>query len=193
MSIIGYHKAYNYIITIETENYRTYLNEEEIKNFDFALYETKSFIVVDIEDLCGEHYDVILDFVVDKIYNYTKLRLEFFKIKELAFHLDFIFKEQWSFFSNGYAGYYKEYLSDGTKIVEYYHINGIKNGEYKFYWNNNQIHELYFYINNIKNGEYTSFYMNGQIKSKGCYIDNRLKGDYYEYNNDGIVIKHEYK
>jgi antitoxin component YwqK of YwqJK toxin-antitoxin module len=190
MSIIGYHKANNYIITIETDNYKTYLREEQIKDFDLALYETKSFIVIDIEDLSGEHYDAILDFIIDEAYNYTNLVLEFYKIKELAFHSEFVFKQQWNFFSDGYAGYYKEYLNDGTVVIEYYHINGIKNGECKYYWNNGQLNETCFYLNGIKNGEYKSFYMNGKLKKKGYYVDNILQGDYYEYDDKGNIIKY---
>lgn len=193
MSIIGYHKADKYIITIETDDYRPYLKEEEIKSFDHALYETKSFIVIDIEDLNGDHYDSILDFIIDEAHNYTKIILEFFKIKELAFYLDFIFKRQWECFLLGYTGHYKEYLNDGTKVLEYFHINGVKNGEYKYYWNNNQIHELYYYVNNVKNGEFMSFYMNNNIKAKGYFIDNHLRGEYFEYDYEGNVVIQEYK
>jgi hypothetical protein len=151
MSIIGYHKAKHYIITIETEDYRYYIKEEEIINKDFALYETKSFIVIDIEDLNNEHYNSILDFVVDETYNYTNILLEFYKIKELAFHLDFILNKQWELFPNGYAGLYKEYLSNGTIVREYYHINGKKYGVYKYYWDNtNKIRETCYFINDKK-------------------------------------------
>lgn len=191
MSIVGYHKTENYIITIETEKYNSYM--KEIKNAECALYETKSFIVIDIEDLCGTHYDSIFDFVIESIYNYTNITLEFFKIKNVAFNLDFIFKQQWKYFPSGFAGFYTEYLSDGTKLIEYYHINGIKNGEYKYYWPNEQIHELFHYVNNIQNGDFTSYYTNGTIKSKGLYINNHLKGDYYEYDYMGNISKHEYK
>jgi len=193
MSIIGYHKADKYIITIETEKYRTYLKEEEIKDIEYALYETKSFIIIDIEDMNGNKYDRIFDFIIDLTYNYTDLILEFFKIKELAFHLDFILNEQWQYFPDGYAGLYKEYLSNGTKVLEYYHINGIKYGKYKYYWNNNHIHEIYNYINDKKNGDFTTFYINGTIKSKGYYNNNFLKYDYYEYDDIGNIKTHQYK
>ena len=193
MSIIGYHKADKYIITIETEKYRTYLKEEEIKDINYALYETKSFIIIDIEDLNGNKYDKILDFGVDLTYNYTNLILEFFKIKELAFNLDFILKKQWIHFPDGYAGFYKEYLSNGTKVLEYFHINGIKFGECKYYWSNNHIHEIYNYINDKKNGEFYTFYINGSIKSKGYYVDNFLKFDYYEYDDNNNIKIHQYK
>ena len=120
MSIIGYHKA---------DNYRSYVKEEDIVNHDTALYETKSFIVIDIEDLTGNNYDSILDFVVEETYNYTNIVLEFYKIKELAFYQDFILKKQWELFPYGYAGLYKEYLSNGAIVMEYYHINGKKYGQ----------------------------------------------------------------
>lgn len=167
MSIIGYHKADNYIIIIETEDYRSYVKEEDIINHDTALYETKSFIVIDIEDLNGEHYNCILDFVVDETYNYTNLLLEFYKIKELAFYQDFILKKQWEFFSDGYAGLYKKYLSNGSIVLEYFHINGKKYGEHKYYWDNtNKIKELCYYINDIKTGDNIFYNINGTVKTK---------------------------
>ena len=48
-------------------------NEENIINHETALYETKSFIVIDIEDLNGDNYNSILDFVVDEPYNYINI------------------------------------------------------------------------------------------------------------------------
>lgn len=167
MSIIGYHKADNYIIIIETEDYRPYIKEEDIIDKDTALYETKSFIIIDIEDLNGEQYNSILDFEVDKIYNYTNLLLEFYKKKELAFYSEFICKKQWEFFPYGYAGLYKEYLNNGSIVMEYYHINGKKYGEYKYYWSNiNKIRELCYYINDIKSGESILYNINGDIVKK---------------------------
>lgn len=192
MSIIGYHKADNYIITIETDTFKTYLPEEEIKDLFHALYRTTSFIVIDIEDLAGQHYDSALDFIVDESYNYTNLILEFYKIKEVAFYSEFMFKQQWKLFPLGYAGYYKEYLNDGSIVHEYFHINGIKNGEYRCYWGNGQLNESIFYLAGVKNGEYKSFWVNGKIKKKGFYVDNCLRGDYYEYDDKGIQIKYEY-
>ena len=167
MSIIGYHKADNYIITIETEDYRPYVKEDDIIDIEYALYETKSFIVIDIEDLTGNNYESILDFVVDETYNYTNILLEFYKIKELAFYLDFILKKQWQLFPYGYAGLYKEYISNGSIVLEYYHINGKKYGQYKYYWDNtNKIRELCYYINDIKTGDNIYYNINGTIKSK---------------------------
>jgi len=125
MLIIGYHKAKEYIITIETEDYKTYLKENDIIDLNNALYETKNFTVLEIEDLIGNKYDSIFDFDVDKIYNYNNHYLEFYRIKENAFYLDFILKKQWEFFPNGYSGIYKEILKDGSKIAEYFHINGV--------------------------------------------------------------------
>lgn len=166
MSIIGYHKAENYIITIETEYYRSYVNENDIINHETALYETKSFIVIDIEDITGNNYDSILDFVVDETYNYTNIVLEFYKIKELAFYLDFILKKQWKFFPNGYAGLYKEYLSNGSIVLEYFHINGKKYGQYKYYWDNtNKIREECYYFNDSIISEKILYNMNGTIKN----------------------------
>jgi len=166
MSIIGYHKADNYIITIETEEYRSYVKEDDIINHENTLYETKSFIVIDIEDLNGNKYDSILDFVIDKTYNYTNVLLEFYKKKELAFYLDFILKKQWNYFIYGYAGLYKEYLSNGSIVLEYYHINGRKYGQYKYYWDNtNKIRELSYYFNDIKMGDTILYNINGTIKS----------------------------
>jgi hypothetical protein len=167
MSIIGYHKAKNYIITIETDNYRTYVNENDIINHEMALYETKSFIVINIEDLVGNNYDSILDFEVDKTYNYTNILLEFFKIRELAFYLDFILKEQWEFFPDGYAGLYKEYLSNGSIVLEYYHINGKKYGQYKYYWDNtNKIREICYYFDDFISGDIILYNINGTIINK---------------------------
>jgi len=167
MSIIGYHKADKYIITIETEDYRSYVKEEEIINKDLALYETKSFIVIDIEDLNNEHYNCKLDYIVDETYNYTNIVLEFYKIKELAFHLDFILKKQWELFPYGYAGLYKEYLNNGAIVMEYYHINGKKYGQHKYYWDNtNKIREICYYINDIKTGDNIYYNINGTIKIK---------------------------
>ena len=74
--------------------------------------------------------------------------MEFYKIKELAFHLDFILKKQWELFPYGYAGLYKEYLSNGSIVREYYHINGKKYGECRYYWDNtNIVREILYYIN----------------------------------------------
>jgi antitoxin component YwqK of YwqJK toxin-antitoxin module len=188
MSIIGYHKADKYIITIETEDYRLYLkNEDEIINSDYALYETKNFNVIDIEDLRGEHYDKILDFVVDETYNYTNLLLEFFKIKELAFYIDFILKKQWEIFPDGYTGLYKEYLSNGAILIEYFHINGKKYGECKYYRDKNKIHEIIHYVNDVKFGEYIEFYINGKTKTKGYFSNNHLQ-IISEYDCDGNIL-----
>ena len=148
MSIIGYHKIDVYIITIETEIYNTYIKIDNVTNFDSCLYETKKFSVIDIEDLIGNKYDQIFNFIVDEYYEFTDTTLEFYRIKSIAFCHEFIFKEQWNYFPNGYAGYYEEYLLDGSKLVEYFHVNGIRFGEYKSFYKNGSIQESLYYVDN---------------------------------------------
>ena len=149
MFIIGYHKANQYIITIETDTYKTYLDIDDIVDINNCLYETNNFSVLKIEDLMGNTYESVLDFIVNEDYNYINHSLEFFKIRENAFYLDFIFKKQWNLFPDGYSGNYKEILKNGTIVLEYFHINGIKNGYYKLYYNN-KLTKTYFYFNDIK-------------------------------------------
>ena len=81
--------------------------------------------------------------------------------------MDFILKKQWEFFPDGYAGLYKEYLSNGSIVLEYYHINGKKYGQYKYYWDNtNKIREICYYFDDFISGDIILYNINGTIINK---------------------------
>lgn len=75
-------------------------------------------------------YDVntINDFINKKMH----YPIHYFKSYERAFNHRFIFDKQYLLFENGYSGIYRNYDKFGKLIVEYYHTNGIKEGECRF-------------------------------------------------------------
>lgn len=75
-------------------------------------------------------YDVnTIDDFINKKMHYP---IYYYKSYERAFNHRFIFDKQYLLFENGYSGIYRNYDKFGKLIVEYYHTNGIKEGECRF-------------------------------------------------------------
>jgi hypothetical protein len=72
-------------------------------------------------------YDVsTIDDFINKEMDYN---IHYFKSYERAFNFRFIFNKQYLLFENGYSGIYRNYDMFGNLVIEYYHTNGIKEGE----------------------------------------------------------------
>lgn len=82
-----------------------------------------------------------IDDFINKVMNYN---IHYFKSYERAFNFRFIFDKQYLLFENGYSGIYRNYNICGNLVIEYYHINGIKEGEYKY------LNTKYIFLNGIE-------------------------------------------
>lgn len=170
--LIAYTKIYDnnkipYIITIGIELYRCYV--DKIFNSNCATYKTNIFTIIKLEDICGQNIEKVNQYEVDKSYSQDIL---FWFEHNIAFNYKFIENKEYMFFKEGYSGLYKEYYIDGKLITEYYHTNGIINGNVNFYVNNMFIQ---------------TFYVDGRLHGiKKIYRNNILIYECF-YNNDKIV------
>ena len=83
--------------------------------------------------------------------------------------------------------------------MEYFHINGIINGEkINYYINSDNIDNKIIkskinYINNKREGKYIEYYTNGNIKIIFNCINDKIEGEYkLYYNNGSLKIKINY-
>lgn len=181
---IAYTKIYDndktpYIITISIEFYKCYVNN--IFNSEYAIYKTNNFSIIKIEDICGKIFDKINDYEVDKTY---ALDINFWFNRDLAFNYKFIENKEYLYFKEGYSGTYKEYYYDGKLKTNYYHNNGIINGNVNFYVNNMFIQT--FYINGKLHGT-KKIYQNDILIYECIYYDNITMGEEKTYYDTGQI------
>ena len=139
-----YIKYNKFIIKIEILNRYTempdhisfYFGENNYKDFERTNYKDKySFKVLDIENIVTrEHVKMKGRYIIGKKY---KRREYIFINYEHAYFDNFIEKEQWKLFPNGFAGECKITNTSPSGIAEseeiFYMINGIKEGQYQRY------------------------------------------------------------
>ena len=77
--------------------------------------------------------------------------------------------------NNVFCGVVRRYHDkEKTKVrVEYFKMNGKKEGIYKSYWNNGQLWEEVNYIDGKMNGIYKRYHYNGQLWEEINYIDGK--------------------
>ncbi len=153
MSIVGYFKDYNYIITIRTDDYTSV--SKVVINPETALYKTQHYEILKMED--------IFDNDVDE----TKFRIKktaFFYIKkDLALFDRFIEYKEYQLFPLGYSGIHREYHENGNIYREFYHINGVIDGEYRTFYNNGNPQIICDYVNGQKLGRDIEYKINGEL------------------------------
>lgn len=182
--LIGYTKIYDidktpYIITISIEEYKSI--SQIIFNSDHAIYKTPIFTIIKIDTICGQDVNKINQYEIDKIYSQDML---FWFERNIAFNYKFIENKEYMFFKEGYSGMYKEYLIDGQLRTEYFHTNGLINGECKLYYNN--IFIKTFYINGKLHGEKKQ-YINNILNYECIYDDNKIIGEEKIYYHSGEI------
>jgi antitoxin component YwqK of YwqJK toxin-antitoxin module len=125
-----------------------------------------------------------------------------FDTYEKAFHHNFIKDKQYLLYPNGYSGIYKQYNSNKLYNIhqtvyfleeEYFHINGIINGEkITYYYNSDNIDDKIVnsktkYINNKREGEHIEYYKNGNILIIFNCINDKIEGKYKEFYENNIL------
>ena len=113
MSIIGYYKDYNYVVTIRANEYTSF--SKTVINPETALYKTGNYEILKIED-------IIENEIEDPTFRIKKL-VFFYINKELAIFDKFIEYEEYKIFPLGYSGVYCEYHENGNLYKKFYHIN----------------------------------------------------------------------
>lgn len=108
---------------------------------------------------------------------------------------------------------YRENYPSGNPKVQYEHINGVKNGEYKFwarnlwthcyfkdgkldgerktYWKSRLLTQ-YQYKNGNRHGECKEWHENGKLYIHCWFQNNRLHGEYKIWDEQGNIIDHEH-
>jgi antitoxin component YwqK of YwqJK toxin-antitoxin module len=153
MTIIGYIKSYKNIITISTDNYKPVSNN--IINPELALYQTTDYKIISKEDILENE-------IIDN--NYRMSRIAFFYItKDLAIFDNFISYEQYKLFPLGYSGVQREYHENGVLYKEYFHRNGIIDGEYKTFYYNGNPQIICDYVNGQKCGRNIEYKITGEL------------------------------
>lgn len=117
-------------------------------------YYVNKFEIIEIEDI--KNNEIISD---DKIWyeiiNVTKYLdkwLDFWITKEIPYNkllYKYRIKKNIDKDKN-FCGYYKTYHDNGNIQVEFFHVNGIKNGSFKEYYYDGKLKEEFYYIDGIK-------------------------------------------
>lgn len=93
----------------------------------------------------------------------------------------------------GFVGYCKTYHENGFLKSEFYHNNGIKEGEYKEYYDDSRLHIECTFVNNQYHGEYLEYsnpmYNRYKLCKKINYAYGKKHGNYIEYNNFEEIVK----
>jgi antitoxin component YwqK of YwqJK toxin-antitoxin module len=153
-----YTKLYKYIFTIELcddsnhDESRTNIIEPL-----YASYKTNKFKIIEIEDMTINK--LVNNYCNYKIGDIIKKNIKYYFTRERAF---LSFDEEYfegayepldklyyiNFFINGYAGIHREWYESGQLREEFYHDNGVVNGDYIKYYENGKIEEEFKVINN---------------------------------------------
>jgi hypothetical protein len=189
---IVYIKYNKFIITIKIlkkyDRYDFNYDDSTNKRYNYIKY---SFIVLDIENIVtNEHVRMKGRYIIGKKYN----RREYiFRNYEHAYFHNFIEKEQWKLFSNGFTGECKilNIHSDmrclGLEEI-FYMINGIKEGQYQKYQIINEKRKL------IQEGNFVNGKEHGIFKKKKSFFSEDYDTIIYDsgcevYKNGCAVYK----
>lgn len=173
---IGYIKYNCYIITIEIYSNKHNSIFLPINNELYAYYITNLFKVIKIEKISSTEEINKIYFKrtlieIDNIYNFDVYYHINYKV---AFDFNFIEHKQYLLFENGYSGYYKIYTFHGKPILEYFHINGIKEGIEQIYDIDGVLTRTIEWVNGKKHG-YEITYTNNKRKDSKLYINGELQ------------------
>ena len=157
MTNYGYAIYENYLLTISynIDKFYSYDNSMNIKNPLYAKYYTGEFEIIEIENIENIYNNNIVndDKILRKISNVTKyldIWIDFWKTKEIPYNkllYKYCVKKNKD---KNICGYYKTYHDNGNIQVEFFHINGIKNGLFKEYYADGKLKEEIYYINGEK-------------------------------------------
>jgi antitoxin component YwqK of YwqJK toxin-antitoxin module len=156
---------------------------------EYAEYYTDDYKIIDIED--EDNKILNLRFPLPKEMNY-------YLSKDIVHHIinNDIFFVNNNKLDKTYSGFQRLYYKNGILKSEFYHINGIKEGEYKTYYNTKlsitnpqykQLYEKCNYVNGKIVGEHITYYESGQICNIYNYVDGKKNGKYicyYKNTND---------
>ena len=137
MSIIGYFKSYKYVVTISTDDYTSV--SINVINPDNALYKTRNYKIIEIEDILENK-------IIDNDYRIPRIAF-FYITKELAVFENFIQNEEYKLFPLGYSGVQRVYHENGVLYMEFFHKNGVMEGQYKTFYNNGNPQIICDYVN----------------------------------------------
>jgi len=107
------------------------ISKEDFDKVIFYLYAPKikftDDVAANIIDIIKQYYNVN---IIDDLINREVCRdfTYYFKSYERAFNYHFIFEKQYLLFKEGYSGIYKNWDMIGNLVIEYYHVNGSKEG-----------------------------------------------------------------
>ena len=153
MTIIGYFKDYKRVVTISTDNYTPF--SEIVINPETALYKTTDYKILNIEDILENE-------IIDN--NYRIPRTAFFYInKELAVFENFLQNEEYKLFPLGYSGVFRQYHENGNLYKEFFHRNGVIDGDFKTYYYNGNPQFICNYVNGKKYGRQIEYKLNGEL------------------------------
>ena len=162
---IAYASHNQFILTIDvlddiSNNYDIDISDGYKNENKNTMYSTKDYKIIQIEDIYNKIYP--LDTTLNmNIFNYykTKERAYFQCVRDLYFTYFMQTSESSSITRNenyNISGIYKEYNRHGELLCEFYHNNGIIDGELTWY-----------YSSGVK--EATLEYVNGVLKKETIY------------------------
>jgi len=187
MSNIGYtHHITNdykfYIVVIENLNYKHenlhewwYREHKLIR--EFAEYNTDKYRIKEV-------IDYFTDQIVD-VELTIKSRCTYYLTKEIPIN-----KLRHNLFFNQitrkkvkaeFTGIQKIWHDLGNIKEEFFHINGVRQGEYTKYYLDGKVEEKYFFVNNKKHGEYFKYHKNGVLILYAQYINDKINGVHKEF------------
>ncbi len=68
----------------------------------------------------------------------------------------------------------RKYYPSGKLEEEWFEVNGIKEGEYKYYYKNEQLCQICNYVNGMKEGECKNYDSSGQLAEILNYVNGEL-------------------
>ena len=182
----GYYENFNYITTIKVEYYEPV--DSYILNKEYATYKTKKYTILQIEDIHGK---IVLNY--NEMYPENKIYAEindneiYFVLKKNIVHdiiinnlheyshtlfMERFYKLLKNHFPNGISGVCRLYYTNGILKGEYFHNNGIIEGNYICYFENGNIRMIQPLINGKVCGFYTSYSNDSKPKIYSSFINN---------------------
>ena len=169
---IRYIKYNKYVITIQLLTSISFPSDS-LLCLDFNVH----FKVLDIENIVTkEHIKMKGRYIIRKNYNRCE---KIFKIYDHAYFHNFIEKEQWKLFPNGFSGLCK-IADNGCYENTFYTINGVKEGKYERYIYSDNNQKKLVCDGNYANGKrHGIFTIKGQLTT---YINGEKARYYYKSN-----------
>ena len=213
---IKYIKYKHYVIKINLLTRDLLLHDYQIEDNKYKFRVLDIINIVDNMELIelNDNIHTLKKNYINNDFRYNDLQNKFYDTYEEAFYDNFFENKQYLLFGYGYSGIYKKYQYNNnikTLKIEYFHINGNKEGQYKEYDNDGNLKILSHYINNNLHGiteiSNCMFYIgsyfskkvncvninsNSNILVKLNYNMNKLHGKQQICSIDDKIIKEKY-